>query len=132
MWWLWGKPVRRGIVTVCSIKKGSHRWHVATWGALSTTVAAEHCRRMLRIRLLARAGVIALVISVGLVTARRRSRTWLCPSQKNPVAPPRGRIISVIDESALANNGFRKTFLDDVRIGGYATDLLPGRRDRSG
>ena len=46
------------------------------------------------------------------------------PEQFEEVAEELRHIISVIDESALGNDGFWRTFADDVAIGDYATEMI--------
>jgi hypothetical protein len=46
------------------------------------------------------------------------------PEQFEEVAEELRHAIGVIDESALGNDGFWRTFADDVAIGDYATEMI--------
>ena len=46
------------------------------------------------------------------------------PEQFEEVAEELRHTIGVIDESALGNDGFWRTFADDVAIGDYATEMI--------
>ena len=46
------------------------------------------------------------------------------PEQFEEAAEELRHTIGLIDESALGNDGFWRTFADDVAIGDYATEMI--------